>query len=174
MSGASRPGDPNAAEFSAGNRGDARARADADSEIDTEVIALAEETLTVSKRLVERERVLVRLVTDEVAELARVNLRTERIEIERVPIGREVERAPEVREEGGVTIIPVLEEIVVVEKRLVLKEELHVRRVADTREEEQPVTLRRQRAEIERLVPPIEDGQPGATPPNPGQQGKQA
>lgn len=135
-----------------------------------EVIRLAEERVTVSKRLVERETVRVRVVTDQVAELARVSLSLERIEVERVPIGREVERAPEVREEDGVTVIPVLEEIVVVEKRLVLKEELRIRRVATVREEEQPVTLRRQRAEIERL-PPAETIHAGATPSN--QQGEE-
>lgn len=36
--------------------------------------------------------------------------------------------APEIRTEGDVTIVPVLEEVLVVEKRLVLKEELHIRR----------------------------------------------
>ena len=138
--------------------------------VDTvEVIPVVQERILVSKRAFESERVRVRLVTDEVAELARVSLRSERIEVERVPVGREVERAPDVREEHGVTIIPVLEEVVVVEKRLVLKEELHVRRVADTREEVQAVTLRRQRAEVERLPPPTEGGLPGATPYNPGQ-----
>lgn len=135
-----------------------------------EVIPVVEERVAISKRLVEREVVRVRLVTDEVAELARVSLRSERIEVERVPVGREVERAPPVREEDGVTVIPVLEEIVVVEKRLVLKEELHVRRVTTTREEAQSVVLRRQRAEVERF-PPAEGSQAGATPANPGKQG---
>ncbi len=138
----------------------------------TEIIPVVEERITVSKRLVEREGVRVRLVTDEVAELARVSLRSERIEVERVPIGREVAQAPAVREEHGVTVIPVLEEVVVVEKRLVLKEELHVRRVADTREQEQSITLRRQRAEVERLPPPTAEGsQAGATPLNPKKSG---
>jgi len=50
-----------------------------------------------------------------------------------------------------VTIIPVMEKVVVTETRLVLKEELHVRRVAGTREHQQTVLLRRQRAGVERL-----------------------
>ncbi len=62
-----------------------------------------------------------------------------------------VERAPPVREENGVTIIPVMEEVIVTETRLMLKEELHVRRVAETREHQQTGLLRRQRAEVERL-----------------------
>ena len=51
----------------------------------------------------------------------------------------------------GVTIIPVLEEILVVEKRLVLKEEVHIRRSTAGEEVEVPVTLRRQRAVVERV-----------------------
>jgi uncharacterized protein (TIGR02271 family) len=116
-----------------------------------EVIALSEETVTVGKRFVERGGVRVRLITDEIAELARLTLRSERLEIERVPVGREVEDAPSTREEDGVMIIPILEEIIVVTKRLVLKEELHIRRVTEAHEVTQPVTVRRQRAEVERI-----------------------
>jgi stress response protein YsnF len=43
-------------------------------------------------------------------------------------MGRMVETAPEIRTESDVTILPVVEEVLVVEKRLVLKEELHIRR----------------------------------------------
>ncbi len=72
----------------------------------------------------------VHVVTDEEATPANVTLRSERVEVERVPLGRVVESAPPVREENGVTIIPVMEEVVVTETRLVLKEELHIRRDA--------------------------------------------
>jgi stress response protein YsnF len=41
----------------------------------------------------------------------------------------------------------------VVEKRLVLKEELHIRRKLETQPVAVPVTLRKQRAEVERLAP---------------------
>ncbi len=115
------------------------------------VISVIAERLRIGKRVVEGEGVRVRVVTDEEAAPANVTLRSERIEVERVPVGRVVESAPPVREENGVTIIPVMEEVVVTETRLVLKEELHIRRVAETREHQQTVLLRRQRAEVERL-----------------------
>ena len=70
-----------------------------------------------------------------------------------MPIDRVVEAPPEVRPEDGVTIVPVLEEVLVVEKRLVLKEELHIRRTMEAKPVAVPVTLRKQRAEVERLVP---------------------
>jgi len=117
----------------------------------SEVLSVVEEQMRVEKRTVEGEGVRVRVVTDEEQTPASVMLRHERIEVERVPIGRVVECAPPVREENGVTIIPIMEEVVVIETRLVLKEELHVRRVVETREHQQTVLLRRQRAEVERL-----------------------
>ncbi|MGN6488453.1 MAG: DUF2382 domain-containing protein, partial [Devosia sp.] len=49
---------------------------------------------------------------------------------------------------------PVLEEVLVVEKRLVLKEELRLKRRVTTERVEVPVTLRKQRAVTERLDPP--------------------
>jgi uncharacterized protein (TIGR02271 family) len=120
----------------------------------SEVISLVAEQLRIEKRVVQGEGVRVRVVTDEDETPANVSLRHERIEVEHVPIGRVVECAPPVREENGVTIIPVMEEVVVTETRLVLKEELHVRRVIETRGHQQTVLLRRQRAEVERLPAP--------------------
>jgi stress response protein YsnF len=117
----------------------------------SDVISVVAEHLRIKKRTVEGEGVRVRVVTDEEEAPANVTLRSKRIEVERVPVGRVVESAPPVREEDDVTIIPVMEEVVVTETRLVLKEELHVRRVAETREHQQTVLLRRQRAEVERL-----------------------
>ena len=107
--------------------------------------------LRIKKRIVEGEGVCVRVVTDEAETLANVTLHSERIEVEHVLIGRIVDRAPAVREKDGVTIVPIMEEVVVTETRLMLKEELHIRRVVDTREHQQTVLLRRQRAEVEQL-----------------------
>lgn len=60
---------------------------------------------------------------------------------------------PVTRREGDVTIVPVLEEVLVVEKRLVLREEIHVRETLSREEVELPVSLRRQRATVEREEP---------------------
>jgi stress response protein YsnF len=75
------------------------------------------------------------------------------VEVERVPMGREITDLPEVRTEGDLTIIPVVEEVLVVEKRLVLKEEIRVRRLSSTRDVSVPVVLRRQRAVVRREDP---------------------
>ncbi|WP_262269114.1 YsnF/AvaK domain-containing protein [Microvirga yunnanensis] len=115
-----------------------------------EVIPVVEESATIGKREVVTEHVRVRTVTDTVEELAHASVQREDVEVTRVPIGRVVDTAPEIRTDGDVTIVPVLEEVLVVTKQLVLKEELHIRRSIETETVEMPVTLRKQRAIVER------------------------
>jgi stress response protein YsnF len=118
---------------------------------DEAVLPLKEETLRVEKRVVATGKVLVRTVADTVEELAEAELEGEEIEVTRVPVGRVVTQAPETRTEDGLTIVPVLEEVLYVEKQLVLKEELHIRRKISTETVSVPVSLRKQRAVVERV-----------------------
>ena len=122
---------------------------------DETVLPLAEETVSVERRVVETGRVRVSLRTETEAREVSETLHSESVEVEHVPVNRTLgldEAAPEPRRgaDGG-WIIPVVEEVLVVERRLVLREELHlrVRRVAE--EFRETVPLRRQRVEIERL-----------------------
>jgi len=117
-----------------------------------EAVPLLEEEMRVNKRSVATGKVRVRSVVDSIEEVARAALTEDRVEVTRVPLNREVSAAPSVRTEGEVTIVPVMEEVLVVEKRLVLKEELHIRRRVTHEDVEVPVTLRKQRAVIERLT----------------------
>ena len=113
-------------------------------------IPLVEERLSVTKREVESGRLRVRISVDEREELVPVELAHDEIEIERIPKNVPLSELPGVRLEGNSTIIPVVEEVVVVEKRLVLVEEIHVRRKTGRVTEEIPVTLRSEQASIER------------------------
>ena len=127
------------------------------------VLPLVEEALRVGKRRVETGRVRVSVNTDVAEQVVRETLRSERAEIERVPVGRELadgEPAPALRQEpDGTVVLPVLEEVLVIERRLVLREEIRMRLVAVDEAVEQPVTVRRQRASVERLPPlAAEDG----------------
>ena len=119
----------------------------------TGAIPLVEEELRVDKQPVTAGKVSVHTVVDAFKEVVRETLESERVEVSRVSINREVQTAPAVRTEGDVLIIPVLEEVLVVEKRLVLKEELHVRRLVSEENVEIPVTVRKQRAVVERITP---------------------
>jgi uncharacterized protein (TIGR02271 family) len=117
-----------------------------------ETIPLVEEELRLGKRSVATGKIRVRTVVDTVEDVARADLEEARVDVTRVPVNKEVDAAPDVRTEGDVTIVPVLEEVLVVEKRLVLKEELHIRRHVVHENVEVPVTLRKQRAVVERLT----------------------
>lgn len=114
------------------------------------VVPVIEEQLEISKRVVERGSVRVHKHVREREELLSDTLSEEQVEVERVPINQVVETATGVRQDGDTVIIPVYEEMVVVEKRLVLKEEirLHMRRT--TRDWSERVTLRREEIEVER------------------------
>jgi stress response protein YsnF len=116
-----------------------------------ETIPIVEEELRLDKREVVTGRVRVRTVVDVVEEMARASLDEETVEVTRVPVDRVVDEAPGIRTEDDVTIVPILEEVLVVEKRLVLKEELHIRRQTRSEEVQVPVQLRKQRAVVERL-----------------------
>jgi uncharacterized protein (TIGR02271 family) len=124
-------------------------------------IPLVEERLTVGKRQVEAGRLRVRISVEEREERVPVSLAHDEVEIERVPKNVPVTELPSVRLEGNVTIIPVVEEVVVMEKRLLLVEEIHVRRRTGTSEEEIPMRLRSEQASIER------EGQPATAPVSP-------
>lgn len=125
-----------------------------------QVIPLIQEHLTLGRRLVETGRVRVHLATTTQDAQVSKPVTQERVEIERRAIGREVAEAPGIREEedGAVLVVPVLEEILVTQRRIILKEEIRIRRVATTGTIQKTVALHSQTATVERLPPPSRDG----------------
>ena len=115
-----------------------------------ERVPIVEETVGIEKRTVETGRVKVRTFVDEERVRVEGDLRREVVDVERVAIGREVEVEPVMREEGEFLIIPVVEERLVIEKRLFLVEELRVRRTATIVPVEADATRRIMRAEVGR------------------------
>jgi uncharacterized protein (TIGR02271 family) len=116
----------------------------------SEVIPLVEETVRIEKEEVVTGRVRVRTVTEEVEQLVGQYLDAENVEIVRVPVELEVAEAPAVRQDGDTTIISIIEEVIVVTKRLVVTEEIHIRRIKSTERVETTINLRKQHAVVER------------------------
>ena len=83
-----------------------------------------------------------------------IPVQTEAIEVERVPVGRWIDAPPDVRREGDTTVYPVVEEVLVVEKRLRLVEEVRVTRRQETRQVQERVGLRREEVVVERDAAP--------------------
>lgn len=106
------------------------------------VMPLLGEEIAITKKVAETRRVTVQRVTREQRESVAAPLAEETVEITREPIGREVDAMPPIREEGDTVIIPILEERLVLARRLFLKEEVRVRRVRAIRIHRENVTLR--------------------------------
>ena len=127
-----------------------------------DVLSIVQEQAHVSVERRDIGGVRVRVVTDEGPVLYPVDLASETVEVTRHPDEREVDGMPDVRKEGDVTIVPVVEERAVLVTKLFLVEEIHIRRTRATETVEVPVTLRRQRAVVEPL-------EPGGAAPDPAQ-----
>ena len=114
-------------------------------------LELLEEQAAVSRRVVAGATVRVATTTTVRAQQIDAALARERVEVERVLVGRIFETAPDIRQEGDVTIVPVMEEVLVLERQLVLKEEVRIRRVRTTEAHRETVQLRQQEATVTRL-----------------------
>ncbi len=127
----------------------------------TERIPVIEEQLSVGKRIVETGRVVISKQVTERQETVDIPLNRDEVQVERVLINRYVDSPPAaVRHEGDTMIISVLEEVVVVEKRLMLVEELHVTKRQLQTQETQQVTLRREDVTVTRQPGTVSDGDP--------------
>jgi len=115
-----------------------------------DTLRLLAEELSVERRVIETGRVRVATVTREHEEFVDEPVLHTHVEVQHVPVNRPVETMPAVRQDGDTTIVPVVEETLVVERRLVLREELHIRRARTTARYRERVTLRRQEAVVTR------------------------
>jgi uncharacterized protein (TIGR02271 family) len=129
------------------------------------IVPVYEEELAVSKKIVETARVQVSRVTHSHEQLVDELLNHEKVDIQRIPIDKPIDAMPSIREEGDVTIVPVVEEVLKVERYLLLKEEIHIRRIKETERHQERVLLRRQEATVSRLPITTEAAStPGAQP----------
>ena len=133
-----------------------------DGAVSVAAIPLVEERLSVSKRQVESGRVRVRLSVEERHETVSQEVLRDVLKIERVPCNVRVSEQPHVRHEGDKTIVPVVEERLVVEKVLMLIEEIHISRTSESETSQIPVCLRAERASIERDPEPQTQEKSGA------------
>lgn len=120
---------------------------------DTRIIPIIEETLVIQKRRVETGGVRVTKVVHEREEEVKVPHVREEITVERMTLNRMVDAPVSARQEGDTLIIPLLEEVVVMEKRLMVKEELRITKRRIEEHTSQQVMLRREEAIVERLDP---------------------
>jgi uncharacterized protein (TIGR02271 family) len=125
-------------------------RRDADSS-ETLVVPVIVEELEVQKRTVETGKVRITKVVHERETIVDEPFFRDEIEVECVLIDRAVDAPVPVRYEDNTMIVPIMEEVLVVEKRLLLKEELYIRKRRVETHRPQQVILRSEEVCVERL-----------------------
>ena len=115
-----------------------------------QVIPIIEEQLHVGKQTIETGKVRLVKTVGEYHETLNEPLAIRTFDIERVAFNQPVDSAPQVRHEGATTIYPVVEEQLVLTKRLILKEEVRITQRDTERRDTQVVTLRREHLTVER------------------------
>lgn len=126
------------------------------------VVPVVEEELRVGKRVVETGRVRVTKTVSEHEEVVDQPLMREEYDVERVVVDEFVDGPVGPRYEGETLIVPVLEEVLVVEKRLVVREELRLTRRRTEERNPQRVKLLSEEVSVERAeVDDAEEEQEG-------------
>lgn len=119
------------------------------------VVQVVEEEATFDKRLVQGDTVRVRKVVDTESVVVDEPLFMERVEVQRINLNTPVVagEVPQARYEGDTLIIPVVKEVIVVEKRLVITEEVRITRQRVEVHTPQRVELRKEDVLVERHSP---------------------
>lgn len=116
-------------------------------------LPIAEEVVTVDKRIVDRGSVRVSTTVEKIDEPVRATLFEQSAVVDRVRVDRIVETMPETRQDGDTIIVPIVEERLVLTKQLVVTEEVRIKLTEAVRTEEHDVTLRKERLTIDEIPP---------------------
>lgn len=119
------------------------------------VVPALREEARVAVREVEAGGVRIHKTVSEHPQLVDETLLRDELVVEHVPVGRIVPlaEAPVARQEGATLIVPILEEVLVVEKRCRIKEEIHITRNQRTERHVEEVVLRAEDVAVERFGP---------------------
>ena len=112
-------------------------------------IPVLEEHLAFATREIDLGEIRVHKSVEEAEEARSGVLRREDVEVQRIRVDRRVAEPEQSRQEGDWLIIPVMEEVFVVEKRLMVTEEIRIRKHLVTEEAEVRDTVRRERVAVE-------------------------
>lgn len=116
-----------------------------------QILPVVREEISLSTRQVVSGKVRVSTQTESVDQTLSLDLSSTEVEVVRVPIDRRIDTMPEVVTEGDLTIVPVVEERLVVTRELYLLEEVHIRHVHRQETRDVPVTTRHQTVHIDHV-----------------------
>lgn len=120
---------------------------------DTLVVGLHAEYLTTAKKEIVTSIAQVRKTIDTESADIDVDVARDQAQVTRVPVTtREVTDGAAPYWDGDTYIVPVVEEELIVTKRRVVREEVHIRRVRGTETVSIPATVRRERVEVTEIA----------------------
>ncbi len=114
-----------------------------------------QERLNVSRLLKEVDRATISVRTGTTEESVTEPAWRETVNVHREAVDQVVTEVEDIRHDGNVTIVPMYEEVVVVERRLMLRERLHITISREETRIPHTVVLRHQYVEVERQ--PVRD-----------------
>ena len=118
--------------------------------VDRLVVPLHEEVLVPERREVDLGQVVLQRSVETVPYQGEVEVGRDEVSVERVTVNRPITAVPAPRQEGDTLVYPVVEEVLVTEKRLMLREEIRITRRRVT----EPVPIR---SELRREVVEVVD-----------------
>jgi uncharacterized protein (TIGR02271 family) len=116
---------------------------------DERTLELREEELVVHRAMQDIGQAHVRTYVEETPARLEVDAFAEEVHVEHVPMGQVVSERAEPYHEGDDLVVPVYEEQLVVTKRLILREQLRIRRVRTSQRQLFEDTVRRERVAVE-------------------------
>lgn len=116
------------------------------------VIPIVQEEAIIEKRVVERNRTRITKQVHTEEEMIDTPLRQERVQVERLPIEQIIDSPVTTRYDGDTLVIPVMEEVLVIEKKLLLKEEVRITKAVGETKHQETVTLRKEEVAVERTA----------------------
>jgi len=114
------------------------------------VVPVIAESVEVEKRQVESGRVRIEKTVQTTDQVVNESLMHEDVEIERVPINQVLAGPVGNRQEGDTLVVPVLKEVLVIEKRLMLVEEVRITRRRTEQPFSQTVPIRTESVAVDR------------------------
>lgn len=115
------------------------------------VVPVLEEEIRITKKIVDTGVVNLSKTINESVESFNIPLAHEEIVVNRIPKNEIIDVMPAAsRYDGEVMIIPVLKEVAVIEKRIMLVEEIHISKVKTEKTETHEVTVRKEEMNITR------------------------
>lgn len=124
------------------------------SEEKTKVIPVIEEVLKVDKKIVETGRIHIRKEVAKEEQPFEIPLMNESYEVKKVQVKNLIfDEPPQIRNEGDITIIPVIKEVAEIKIRYEVTEEIHVVKSKTVTPHSEKVTLKKEKVIIEREAP---------------------